>query len=152
MMTSRIGELVILMAVVLHYAWSVLLMGYGTHIHSTPLAYFCESLTPQNTGYLLSIVATLAVLGLYLNGELQPWQKALFMIPQQAVLAISAGTSISAVLGQQYADGIIRHWAFILSDQLPLILLAIFHTAAVLMVLTAQWRLSIASDHMLGEN
>lgn len=53
-------------------------------------------------------------------------------LPQQSLLIMSALEAIQAVVTQQYTDGVLRAWAFILADQLPRILLATCHSHALI--------------------
>ena len=55
-------------------------------------------------------------------------------LPQQALLLLSAGGSLACVLRGAYADGSQRPWPFILVDQSPNILVAVFHSLALLEV------------------
>jgi hypothetical protein len=54
------------------------------------------------------------------------------LFPQQALLAVAAWGGLQVALNGQYADGVTRPYALILTDQLPLMALAIAHTLALL--------------------
>lgn len=53
----------------------------------------------------------------------------LWLMPQQCLLASSAFNAISSAGLGQYPDGTIKPPIFILSDQLPMIVLALLHAA-----------------------
>jgi hypothetical protein len=59
------------------------------------------------------------------------WSLVLLM-PQQILLYVAAWGGLQAVVDGQYADGVLRPYAFILTDQLPVMLLALLHTLAIL--------------------
>ena len=61
-------------------------------------------------------------------------------LPQQALLSMSMLGSINAVARSTYADGVLRPQIFILSDQLPIILLAVCHTVAIILVHVFPWK------------
>ena len=60
------------------------------------------------------------------------------IVPQQAVLLISAFSAGEAVWNSQYADGVVRSRAFIGADQLPVVFLAAAHTIAMVHIF-APW-------------
>lgn len=51
-------------------------------------------------------------------------------IPQQIFLTLSAVTAVNAIYGGAYPDGVVRTGAFLLVDQAPALLAAVFHGAA----------------------
>lgn len=73
-------------------------------------------------------VALLAGIGIFHRNR---WA-VLLLIPQQVILFMSGtGALQSAWLGQ-FADGVLRPHTFIASDQIYSILLAVFHTVAIM--------------------
>lgn len=120
--------LIIWYAIVLHLTWgSVLLMdiraGYTTGIRA--LAQLFGS--PIVAGWFLVCVALIAA-----HGILCKRYSMIKCLPQQFALLVSAGGSVHAIITQQFADGVPRPLAFILCDQFPAILAAVFHTIALL--------------------
>jgi hypothetical protein len=69
----------------------------------------------------------------YLRGGVS----VVWLLPQQALLILAAANAIGAVMVEQYADGTPRASEFILTDQLPVILMAAFH---LLVLFEFQWR------------
>lgn len=55
----------------------------------------------------------------------------LFMIPQQLVLVVSALGAITAMQTGTFADGEVRPIPFIVADQAPSVLIAVFHILSV---------------------
>ena len=117
-------------AVLLHFAWAVLLVTGNTVLGTTPVHAFSFIGNNVAIAIVLILVAGSATAGL-VSGK-QPYHQALAATPQQFLLLISAGGAVDAVIRGQYADGIERPWVFILADQLPSILVAFVHTLALL--------------------
>jgi hypothetical protein len=81
------------------------------------------------TAAILFGVAAMAAVGVCRRG---PRRVTLaLLLPQQAVLSISAMSAITAVVSGRYGDGVPRPWYFILADQAPVILTMVLHTIAV---------------------
>lgn len=78
---------------------------------------------------LLIVVALLAVFPMW-----RP-QRGLrtigYAIPQQIVLTFAAGTAVAAMINSTFPDGVARPRAFIVADQAPAVMAAIFHTIAI---------------------
>ena len=51
----------------------------------------------------------------------------LLLLPQQTILVISASGALRAAVQGHYADGVARPGAFILADQLPVVVLMLCH-------------------------
>jgi hypothetical protein len=128
-----LGKYVVLLASVLHLMWAALLVVDSAAERSTPV--HIVSLVfggPTRTAVVLVVVATLAMIFPFLRHRVTNHALALMLIPQQMVLLLSAGNGIRATAISHYADGVGRPWAFILADQLPVILLAVLYSVAVL--------------------
>jgi len=108
----------------------ILLAGGGAALNSTPL-HTIES-HAQWVGLSLPamLLASAALAAYGLTKAESPYTRALCLIPQQGAVIATAGGAIAAVISGHYADGVMRPWAFILADQLPSILIAVFHTLA----------------------
>jgi hypothetical protein len=75
---------------------------------------------------------TASVLAAWAVTRHQPsWQTLAALLPQQAILTVSAYAAVAAVAAAHYGDGVIRPREFILADQKPVILVFVLHTAAV---------------------
>jgi hypothetical protein len=53
---------------------------------------------------------------------------AWILIPQELLMINSAAASLTAAIGQQYADGVIRPFAFISADQALMVIVSLRHT------------------------
>ncbi len=73
-------------------------------------------------------VGVLAAVGL-LRARPGSIRGLLELLPQQAVLLISAFGACEAVWKSTYADGVLRPRAFIAADQVPAVFIALAHTA-----------------------
>ena len=123
---SRRQPFVVCCAVSMHLTWGVLSFISPESSRATTASAF--GWHPYLTGALMLVVGVTAFVGLFVNYRL--WTIAL-TIPQQLVLAFSADAAITAVLHGQYADGVVRPWAFILSDQCLPIYLCLWHAVAI---------------------
>lgn len=128
----------ILYAVALHLIWAIA----GIHDHSaynsTALAAIFR-MFQDATPVILIIVAVLAFIAV----ELRQTAVVTFalILPQQTVLIISAFGSLHAMIAGHYADGIERSQAFIVADQVPAILAALGHTAAIIQFVLREARI-----------
>jgi hypothetical protein len=75
-----------------------------------------------------SVVALAAVL---VHGA-ENWLRLTLLLPQQLLLYVAAWGGLQAVVNGHYADGVARPYEFILTDQLPLMLLAVVHTLSLI--------------------
>jgi len=128
-----LGKYIILMASLLHVIWAGLLIvdpasGASTPVHILVVVFG----GPIRTAVTLSIIATTAMVYPFTRYRISNRAMALMLIPQQAILLMSAGAGIRAAVVAHYADGVARAPGFILADQLPSILLAALYTVAVL--------------------
>ena len=126
------GPLIILYAVALHLSWGVLLLlnesaGWATAVHSVLVWIGSE----YATAAVMFAVAIAAVAGLHRRLAHSLWGVGL-MLPQQAVLFMSAVGAIQAMALSSFADGVVRPNPFIIADQLPAVLIAILHTIGIL--------------------
>jgi hypothetical protein len=116
-------------AIALHVLWGVLLLFSGDALGATALHAFA-GMPRLLTAAILFAVAALAAVGVSLRG---PRRLTLaLLLPQQAVLTISAMSAVMAVISSRYGDGVPRPWYFILADQAPVILTMVLHTIAVI--------------------
>lgn len=118
-------------AVALHAAWGGLLMFSNSPLNTTPLHTYTVLFggSHRAIGLILLMVAAMAFVGLKKSGNPNN-EGILWLMPQQIALLISATGALAAALVGHYADGVPRPHLFILADQLPSILGAIAHSAA----------------------
>ena len=125
------GATIIMYAVALHVSWAILILRTAdAAIHTTPLHALAEHF--GSDGLLATVFMAAAICTTL--GAFAP-QRVLglaLMLPQQTVLMLAAWGAMVAVLAGAYPDGTVRWWPFILSDQLPLILLAPSYTVGIL--------------------
>jgi hypothetical protein len=115
-------------AIALHLLWGCLLLVNDRALGATALHAFA-GMPRLLTAAILFGVAAMAAVGVAWHG---PRRVTLaLLLPQQAVLSISAMSAITAVVAGRYGDGVPRPWYFILADQAPVILTMVLHTIAV---------------------
>lgn len=119
-------------ACTMHAIWSLGLVLEPTAINATGLhTVLVIAREPIYASFLFAIVAFLAVLGVIAR---ETWRRVIFMLPQQIVLWFSVVGAAHAMYLGQFADGVERgHW-FLIVDQIPVILIAAGHTAALLFI------------------
>lgn len=122
----KLNNLLISYASLIHYLWAAILLISPDPLMATPLSglnFGNES--RLITASILFVVATLAFIGTKMKHSLR---SLLFLIPQQTVLFIMGFTGLLAAMSGHYADGTIKPSLFILSDQLPAIMLGFIYT------------------------
>ena len=119
-------------AVTLHLLWGVLLLWDG--VNAAFITAIHTSLNIFGNRVLLGTLY-LAASGLVCITHFcgTPSLKNVWLVlPQQFMLMVSALGACIAIWKSQFADGVDRPRAFIMADQAPAILMAIFHTMALL--------------------
>ncbi len=125
----RSSHLVIWYAICLHWIWGTLLLMsptplWVTGIATIPSLGFVDAST---VGAFYLAIAFMALMGL----AAPKYVGTIFLLPQQIVLVLSAYGAIHAMHTGAFADGVIRSTPFIIADQLPAVLLAVFHIISV---------------------
>jgi hypothetical protein len=116
-------------AVVLHTVWGCLLLLSPAAFSATALHVFHD--LPR--GILAGTLFSASGLAVWALTRRQPSLKSLAaLLPQQALLTLSAYAAVVAVFAAHYADGAPRPPLFILADQAPAIIAFVLHTAAVI--------------------
>ena len=136
----------IIMAITLHFFWAAGLSSDPSSIGATgPHALVVIATNPHIAAAILFTVATLATLGTLLSAEItrdlcrvirvsETWVRIFLLLPQQVILWFSLVGAIDAMWLGQFADGVERpHW-FLIVDQIPVVLVALGHTAALLLI------------------
>lgn len=118
-----------------HILWGGLLLMSPRPANTTPLGLF--SAAPHLiTAALMLTAAVTAVAGLM---QPAPGMRSLgLLLPQQMLLLLTAFSALDAVIGSAYSDGVIRSRAFIGADQLPIVIIVVMHTAA---LIEMHWRM-----------
>ena len=121
---------VIWYAVALHTAWAVLLLFGSAPLGSTAMHVFAGVPRPLVVAALVAVVIPAAWAA---NRRRVPSRWTLLaVLPQQAVLTMSAVAAVSAVVQARYGDGVIRPRGFIAADQAPVVLTMVLHTFAII--------------------
>ncbi len=122
----------IVMAITMHLVWAVGLLIDNAAVNATGL-HALHTIFQQHditTAAVILAVVAAAVTGLFVRGT---QAKVLLLIPQQILLWFSvAGVSYAMLIGR-FADGVQRSHLFLVVDQIPVILVALGHTAALLL-------------------
>jgi len=115
-------------AVLLHTLWACLLLASQKTYGATALHVY----RPVPRTLMAAALLTASVLAAWAVTRQRPsWQTLAALLPQQAILTVSAYAAAAAVVVSHYGDGVIRPRPFILADQAPAILAFVLHTAAV---------------------
>ena len=115
-------------AVGLHTLWACLLLASQETYGATALHVYRPVPRALMAGALLTASA---LAGWAVTRQRPSWQTLAALLPQQAILTVSAYAAAAAVVVSHYGDGVIRPRPFILADQAPAILAFVLHTAAV---------------------
>ena len=136
-MDLRIGQsstpIIICVTIVMHLTWCVGLMIEPSVIQATALHTLLRATgSPQIAAGVYGGVAVLAI-----GGLLSPCRsvRVCLILPQQIVLYLFSvsGVTYAMSLGQ-FADGTFRtHW-FLIVDQIPIVLIAFGHSAAMFLI------------------
>ncbi len=131
----RGGWLVLTYAIILHATWGVLLVTSDHKLRATPLTYVLEVFGQRAGGLAFLAAAAAALWGMFRPG----WRGFYASVPQNAMLFLAASAGIVAVASGHYPDGVVRPQEFILADQIPMILIAPLHAAALAFYHGAPW-------------
>jgi hypothetical protein len=126
---NRPISIMVLFAIALHYWWAICLAvdKSALGVNAIDALYRYIHPLPLLVG-VIATAATMALVGLFTE---LPWI-LLFLIPQQALLMMSAAGAVESMWLGQFADGVLRPHTFIAADQFYSVLAAIGHTAAII--------------------
>ena len=127
---DMIRKWIIWYAIAMHFCYGVAVLIAGQAYMTTAIAGVSKYLSAWQTGLLFVGVSALACRAMF--HESRGWRHLLLLIPQQLVMMYSAMGALIAMAHCQFADGVPRPFGFIFVDQCPIVLSAIFHTAALL--------------------
>jgi hypothetical protein len=142
---TGLGKFIVLAGCLLHLGWAGLLILDERAAGATPLSAIylvCGSSIPITVFSLLAVSAlSIRYLVMKAHNCIKPWRYALLMLPQLWMLSLSLLAGIYATWKGYYIDTVAqpglftivyRPRAFIFSDQLPVMVLALLYiTAAV---------------------
>lgn len=126
---NRIVSIMVVYAVALHLTWTGILLFDKSALTATPVAAIYLYVHPP--AFLITIIfsaAVCATVGLVARTR---WV-AIFLLPQQILLMMSAAGAVEAIWLGHFADGVIRSRAFLACDQIYSVLAAIGHTIAIM--------------------
>lgn len=124
--------LIVVYAIGLHMLWAVMLMFDRSVSGVTAVWALTIFLSRPVCIVLLIVVAMMASMAAFMLKNKHA--AAMFMIPQQMVLFLSAGGAIEAMVASKFPDGVLRPSVFIIADQAPVVLAAFCHMMATLHV------------------
>ncbi len=113
----------------LHLAWAIIISKSHEATGATPVAALAALFKSDDA--LVIVLISAAILSMAGLISRLPWTVVLLM-PQQSLLLISAFGAFAAIVGSQYADGIMRPREFIAADQIGVILGALGHAGAII--------------------
>jgi hypothetical protein len=120
----------------MYAAWAVLLVwlpGSGRATPVSPLSSLLSYRAAAVAVFLGAVVLAQAAMWFHFHPRhalLPDRFLVLALLPQQFLLLVSAFGGIRAAALGHYPDGTVRPWQFIMADQLPVILLALIYTTA----------------------
>ena len=127
-------------SLILHtVVWSHVVMGLAVLTGGEPATWATAVATsravvggnPHVLGVLYLVSSALVLVEM--RRRKTDWIALLLYAPQQFFMVVSAFGAAKAIGRSQFADGVPRPWAFILSDQHLWLFVGIAHTAAILM-------------------
>ena len=121
-----------MLSICYQYVMALAVMVNSDAHFATPVRVLHALLSDNVFVPVMLAVPTTALLGFF---GIRKLTTLLCLIPQQMLLYLSAGGAFHAIWNSHYADGTIRPVAFILTDQILVILLAVFHSWALLLIL-----------------
>lgn len=127
---ARSVSIMVLSAVGLHLCWAIIILFDESAVNATAVNALFRYIDPPRL--LAGSVAAAAFLALYAMLAPGTWT-LLLLLPQQVLLMMSAAGAVEAIWASQFADGAIRPHGFIAADQIYSIIVAIGHTAAIIM-------------------
>jgi hypothetical protein len=126
---------VIFIAVILHFFLGIILIISPVIINTTSTGLMIQYFSNKYiAGLVLIFISLLSTYSLY--RKTFDKKNVFLLLPQQLFLILSAGWAINSVFVGHFSDGIIRSPYFILADQLPIILIAVFFTLAIFQMYT----------------
>lgn len=132
-------EKIIWYAIALQLITGVSLLLHGEALNTAALSPFYQYASPTGVGLTHIGAASLAVYALRSDKKYPqavPW----LLVPQQLLLLMSGVIALTLSVQGHYADGVVRPFFFIFTDQLPAMLLAVFYTATIILTLRNRWR------------
>lgn len=125
------------LGIVVHLSWAISLLDGDDPLGATPL----HTLGVLNRYALIVLLVVASAFALWsLAWPIRSRWGIAALVPQQILLLVSGGGSLRAIVESSYADGVLRPTAFIFADQMPVVLLAVIHTCALLWLILFEAR------------
>lgn len=123
--------------VFLHFTYGLSLILSNTPLDTSTLHWMIYSFGSFQSGIIFIFSSMLMCFSVILKSVVLKNKKTGFFgiicaVPQQLLLLESANRAILCIYAGSFADGVIRPRMFIFVDQLPAMLLAFFHTVALI--------------------
>lgn len=120
------------LAIIMHLVWAGVLSFDADAINATgPHALLLIARRPDIAAGVLFTVAVLAIVGCSIEERVP---RIVLLLPQQVILWFSLIGAANAMWMGQFADGTVRSSGFLVVDQIPVVLVALGHTAALLWI------------------
>ena len=144
--------LIVVGAIGLHafYGWAMLTSPGGFELRTTPTGDALDLFGSQQVcGLAFLAVAILAAVAVALDRGGPPrLGHLMLLLPQQALLMLSAAGAMSCIVAGAYADGVPRPFRFIGVDQASGIFLCVIHTV----LLVSNWIVPFVRAAMNGKD
>lgn len=130
----------------LHLIWAVLLLGWPDNIDVTALDTHRELISNDWVLAAAFITASsLVIVGTFYPPH-TPLPLAVYILPQQYLVCVSAAGALHAMWIGRFADGVERGTPFLIADQVWTVLVALLHTWVVAALFFAVFRLQCARE------
>lgn len=123
---------IILIAIVQQFIWAAVIAFDPSSVHTTGVSILSLIFPRSALVFILMASATIAIMGFYVPNKVY---NCILLVPQQALLFVSAGGALEAILRGQFADGVVRSHGFLIVDQIVGLLVAFFHCWAIFLIL-----------------
>lgn len=126
---KHIYSIMVMYATALHLTWASVLTFADSALGATAVEALYRYIYPAPVLTIaLTSAALMAICAMFTR---VPWIVFL-LLPQQALLCMSAAGAIEAMWLGQFADGVQRDFGFIAVDQMHIVLAAVGHTLAII--------------------
>ena len=115
-------------AILLHLVWGVILVISPIPIRTVGLSPYMDNIPYQIWGFAFIIISVMTLFEM----TYKLVYGFIWILLQQVLLIISSGTALMCIINSSYADGVIRSRLFIMSDQIPAIIVTIIHTCGII--------------------
>lgn len=122
-------------AILLHFIQGVIILHDPSALHITALHELSVELENDNVAVGMTLIGCAVLSALAISIRPGATIVSVLLLPQQALLFMTARSSWHAMQAQMYGDGVVRPLAFIASDQLGVVIMAVVHAFAMVSVI-----------------